>query len=275
MFDPQDVPLPPELASPDGDADAWVSQLAAHAVMISEDAGTDPDFVGRDLAGGIMPGEAPEAARRWTVTGDGEAEWAMRHVAAATAELESLREQAEAWESRIHAWFMHRAKPLQATVAFMSAHLERYATDLRKADEKRKTVTLPSGKVTTTRTQPKVVVRDEPAVIEWAETFAPAAVARDPRLRLTELRAVVKATQVLTMAWLTNSCGCKVSVRDDEGLDLPDVGTEVECSTCGAAALLGMIEPMAWRHLAVASGGAFVPGVDVDPGGITPKVVLG
>src|SRR4051794_23033760 len=78
MFDPQDVPLPPELASPDGDADAWVSQLAAHAVMISEDAGTDPDFVGRDLAGGIMPGEAPEAARRWTVTGDGEAEWAMR-----------------------------------------------------------------------------------------------------------------------------------------------------------------------------------------------------
>ena len=245
-------PLPPALLSPGSDVEEWVGEIAT---------ATD---------------ELPERAQAWRIDGTGSAAWAMAHVARADAALTDLTAQAEDWYGRIDAWLVRESAPLRRTKDYFEAQLERYALDRREADPKAKSLTLPDGKVSTTAKGAKVVVTDEDAVLDWAVDHAPDAIKLEAKLRLTELRQCVKAHKVTTLAWITNSCGCKVSVRDDEGLDLPEIGTLVEkCSECGAEALIGRVEPLAYRWLALDASGAHVPGVDVEPDSVTAKVVLG
>ncbi len=250
-------PLPPSLLSPGSDVEQWVGDIAT----------TDD---GDDL---------PERVQAWRIDGTGSAAWAMAHVAQAEAALSDLTAQAVEWYGRIDEWLDHESAPFRRTRDFFAGQLERYALDVREADPKRKSITLPDGKVQTTGKAARVIVTDEDAIIEWAKVHAPDAVTEElvpsVHLSLTKLRESVKARKVWTLAWVQNSCGCKVSVRDDEGLDLPEVGTLVEsCSECGAEALIGQIEPLAYRWLATEDG-THVPGVDVQPDEVTAKVVLG
>ncbi len=249
-------PLPPALLSPCSDVEQWVGDIAT----------TDD-------------GDAlPERVQAWRIDGTGSAAWAMAHVAQAEAALSDLTAQAVGWYGRIDEWLVKESAPLRRTLNFFTGQLERYALDVREADPKRKSLTLPNGKVQTTGKAAKVIVTDEAELIQWAQTHAPEIVAERTvtSVGLTDLRSVVKARKLWTLAWVTNSCGCKVSVRDDEGLDLPEVGTLVEsCSECGAEALIGKIEPLAYRWLATTEDGAHVPGVDVQPDEVTAKVVLG
>lgn len=285
MTDPApwgDEPLPPELASPDDAADAWLEQVADAGAQLADDTGMDPDAAGALLAipahesaeGYAARALVPEAAQRWTVTDDRSAEWAMRHVVAATAEIERLRDQADNWEARIHQWFTHRANPLLAKVAFMEAHLERHAIALRAADPKRKTLVLPSGAVRTTSSAPKVVISNAGAAFTWACAHARGAlVPRQAELQVSKLREHVRPVQLVTEAELTFSCGHRTPRRDPNGLALPDVGTEVECEHHGPV-LLGRVDVAAtrWVPLCTADGTLGV-GVEVDPGGVTAKVV--
>lgn len=271
-----DLPLPPELAAPDPSADAWVDRVVAEAVALADDVGMDPDAAGHMLA----EAEASEplgggGAPPWTVTDDGSAEWAMRHVVAASAELEHLAQQAQSWQDRIAAWFDHRAKPLQAKVAFMGAHLERYAVRVREDTKgKTKTLVLPSGAVPTTATSPKVVIRDAARAYAWACEHAQDALKpRQPELQVSLLRQVVRPVQLVTEADLTFSCGHTYRRAEPDGLQLPDVGTEMECSEHGPA-LLGSIDVRATRWVALCTtDGKLAEGVDVDPGGVTARVV--
>lgn len=249
------TPLPPALLSPSSDVEEWVGEVAT----------AEPDAL-------------PERVQAWRIDGTGSAAWAMAHVARAEAALADLTAQAVEWYGKIDEWLVNQSAPHRRTRAFFEAQLQRFALDQREADPRKKSVVLLSGKVQTTAKAAKVIVTDENAVIEWAKVNAPEAVKTKEvtTLGLTELRLQVKARKVWTLAWVTNSCGCKVSVRDDEGLDLPDVGTLVEsCSECGAEALIGQIEPLAYRWLATTEDGAHVPGVDVQPDEVTAKVVLG
>lgn len=277
------VPLPPELAAPDGDAETWLAALTTEAIELADEVGLEPaEAVGAlmDMDARFITDSPVTAARRWTVTDDGAAEWAMRHIVTANAELEKLREQADDWEARIHQWFTQRARPLQAKVAFMDAHLERYALARREADEKAKTLTLPSGKVRTTGSSPKVVIvvcadGTTPAAMEWARQHAPEAIETTHRLLVSRLREHVWPHRVVTDARVTTSCGCVTNVRDDEGLDLPAVGAVTECVPCARPAVVVVVEERAHRWVVVDAEGAHVPGVDVDPGAVTAKVVPG
>ena len=247
--------IPPSMLSPSSDVEEWVGEVAT----------AEPDAL-------------PERVQAWRIDGTGSAAWAMAHVARAEAALSDLTAQAVEWYGRIDEWLVHESAPHRRTLAYFTGQLERFALDQREADPKRKSLTLPNGKVQTTARSAKVIVTDEDAVIEWARKHLPDAVKEQTvtLLSLTQLRAMVKPRKVETLAWVQNSCGCKVSVRDDEGLDLPDVGTLVEkCSECGAEALIGKIEPLAYRWLATTEDGAHVPGVDVQPDEVVAKVVLG
>ena len=249
------TPLPPALLSPGSDVEEWVGEVAT----------AEPDAL-------------PERVQAWRIDGTGSAAWALAKVAEAEAAIEDATAQAVEWYGRIDAWLKDQTAPHRRTLNYFTGQLERYALDQREADPKRKSVPLPGGKVQTTAKSAKVIVTDEAAVIEWAKVHAPEAVKTETveSVRLGPLRARVGARKVETMAWVTNSCGCKVSVRDDEGLYLPDVGTLVEsCSNCGAEALIGRIEPLAFRWLATTEDGAHVPGVDVQPDEVTAQVVLG
>ncbi len=249
-------PLPPALLSPGSDVEQWVGTIA------STDDGDD----------------LPERIQAWRIDGTGSAAWAMAHVAQSEAALADLTAQAVDWYGRIDEWLVKESAPFRRTLDYFTGQLERWALDQREADPRKKSVTLPSGKVQTTAKGAKVIVTDEAELIQWAQKHAPEVIHERTvtSVGLTQLRQVVQARKVTTLAWVTNSCGCKVSVRDDEGLDLPEIGTLVEsCSGCGAEALIGKIEPLAYRWLATTEDGAHVPGVDVQPDEVTAKVVLG
>ena len=249
------TPLPPALLSPGSDVEEWVGEVAT----------AEPDAL-------------PERVQAWRIDGTGSAAWALAKVAEAEAAIEDATAQAVEWYGRIDEWLKDQTAPHRRTLNYFTGQLERYALDVREADPKRKSVALPGGKVQTTGKSAKVVVTDEVALIEWARTHAPGAIKREvvESILRTPLRTIVHPTKLTTLAWVTNSCGCKVSVRDDEGLDLPDIGTLVEsCSNCGAEALIGRIEPLAFRWVALDGSGAHVPGVDVQPDEVVAKVVLG
>lgn len=261
-------PIPPQVLAPPGTEAAAMAYADAVAMAYA-------DAVGVDEATHQLLSTAP----RWRIDGTGSAEWAMAHVVEANATLDALAAQAAEWYERIDAWLAESSAEARGKLAFFTAHLERYALDRREADPKAKTLTLPSGKVRTTASPAAVVVTNPAAVLAWARQHYPGLVSQPPqpdeRVLVSDLRTVVYASQVTTAAEVTNSCGCVVHVRDDEGLDLPPVGTEVECSQCHQPALLGSVEGLAHRWLALTADGAHVPGVDVAPPTVKPDVVPG
>src|SRR5688500_12077491 len=189
-------PLPPALLSPGSDVEQWVGTIAS----------TDDEL------------DLPEQVQAWRIDGTGSAAWAMAHVAQAEAALSDLTAQAVEWYGRIDEWLVKESAPYRRTRDFFAGQLERYALDVREADPKRKSVSLPSGKVQTTGKSAKVIVTDEPELIQWAQKHAPEIITERTvtSVGLTDLRSVVHPRKVETVAWVTHSCGCKVSVRDDE-----------------------------------------------------------
>jgi hypothetical protein len=255
------APIPPQLLAPLPEHELFASRVADRAVALAADCGIDPEAAAVELAN-----ENP-----WQIDGTGSAEWAMAQITRANDELAELKAQADDWRTRIDAWLAHESARPKATKAFFEAHLERYAIAMREADPKRKSLALPSGVVKTTAKGPAVKVEDEKAVLAWAVQHAPDAVALDPRLKVTVLREHVQIIDVFTAARFTHSCGCVLEATDEEGLTWPDVGSEVECAECGSSALLGRVEVLSTR-LALSVN---VPGLVVDEGGVTAKVVPG
>lgn len=222
------LPLPPELAAPEPDAERWVQGVVDEAVALANDAGLDPEEAGAQLATWDEEAPAPEGPQRWRVTDDGGAEWALRHVAEAEAELAQLREQADHWAAKISDWFDHRARPLRARVGFFSAHLEAYALERRYANPKAKTLTLPSGRVQTTFVAPRAEVSDPGAVVAWAEAPVPGErhrrnPARRPLRRRTRADQVLKVTKRVDVAGLRSALVPGAAVAADTGEVVPGV----------------------------------------------------
>ena len=278
LHDYDDLPIPPELiGDPDDD---WVEGLIAHAEQLAADTGFDPGTIGREMADGIWQDQMPPKARTWRITDDGSAEWAMAHFTQAEDELASLRAQADVWAEKIAAWFEHRAKPLHAKQAFFGGHLMAHALRRREDDPKAKTLVLPSGAVKTTEHKPRAVVENEQAVIAWADLTLPPDEAIDvapyqPRkVYVNPLRDHVKVIEVIDQARivLANSgeviewaSGPVVPVCPQPGDGWP--------SPVDATDLVARVEVLRSHPEVQGPDGQPVPGVQVDPGGVTAKVV--
>jgi phage host-nuclease inhibitor protein Gam len=101
----------------------------------------------------------------WTVTDLSSADWAMSKVAEAEEELARVGEYAEAQIARIKAWQASASAPYERTRAFFTDRLLAYAHQVRT--DRAKTLSLPSGKVTSRRVAARPVVADEEALVEW------------------------------------------------------------------------------------------------------------
>lgn len=232
------MPLPTELAAPQPGDDAWLAQVVDYATNLADELGLDGAEAGTQLAEAAAAGEAdysmPERARRWTVTDNGSAEWALRHVAVADDELRTLRAQTVEWASRIGTWFDQAAKPLLATKGFMEAHLERYALQRREANPKAKTLSLPAGKVQTSYTAAKVEIADDDAVVAWAEQVGLAdevlRVKKEPKVSLLREHVTIGPWYVGVRVEL--SCGHSHAWADGP-VEPPEAEADYGCTTCG------------------------------------------
>ena len=170
-------PMPPELALDEPPlSDAVLDRLDEAFGEAADDRISDEQWAA--LYRGADPMEDPEApaaaalipeqARGWSITDDGAAEWAMRHVAAIDTEVGELTERRDEWQQRIDAWFAQRSGVLLRRRSFFVAHLVSYGAARRESNPKApKTLALPSGRITSSDRAAVVKVVSDEALAEW------------------------------------------------------------------------------------------------------------
>jgi hypothetical protein len=276
-----DLPMPAELALPEGDVPFTDAALEA---IFDPDDDEAPELV-----------EVRARADRWSIYRDDEAEWAGRHLAEARAETRRLEEQASEWADRIGHWFEQASKRSHAQEAFFAERLADYGIR-RRVEGLPPTLTLPSVEIKTTRTAPAVVVIDDDVVAdyldaqggsEWADAYeqawpndAPEIVRRDPKVYVVPLRKLVSVQEVFEEAWdwmAILDCGHHVQsvdpVPNPDDVGVLSRGDIVDCAECGTPATVKTsVTRQRKRLAAVGPDGVEVPGLAVAPEKITPKV---
>ena len=170
-------PIPPELEEDDAPLSESVLDRLDEAFGKAASDGTTAEGWAAMYAGAdpLENPDAPSAAhllpaeirRPWCVD-DGAAEWAMRHVAQIDVELGSLAERRDQWAAKIDRWFDQASGTLLRRRSFMVAHLIAYGAARRDADPKApKTLSLPSGRITSRDVKPAVKVTDDEALAAW------------------------------------------------------------------------------------------------------------
>ena len=155
--------------------------------------------------------EAIESDDRWRVRTDDDAEWALRRIAAANADLEALHEKAKRWTEQITGWFEQAAREPARTAEFFTAQVERYAMAERREHD-RKSVRLPSGKFSTRQSAEALEILDDDKVLAWAHIHAPDVVRLRADVLVSSLRGCLSPAE---------SEGKWVVVETGEVVDLP------------------------------------------------------
>lgn len=253
--------------------------------------GDDDSYAARHLV--------PEAARRWRVSNDREAEWVARKYAEADAARRAAVDKATGWADEIVKWERRVTRKVMGTMAWAEALLRDYA--LRQRDEtggERKTVVLPSGDVATRSKPPHPVVAKEDEFLPWAEENAPDLVRHppaEPAKDVFKRRLRVEDRAVAVDENLTLVCGHVLPVRlrlavDGEvqpgattADDAPD-DDSWECQECEDDPIEGrfrqvrdreVIEMITEPCVVDVETGKVVPGLAVAPEEITANVKIG
>lgn len=162
-----DLPaLPADLAT---DIPAFANELD-EAILAAVLAGHDQE-PGYEPDGDDRLGQTVVAARAWFPTTIGEADWAMRKLAAARAREDEIEGEARGMMDRITAWADGERRRIDPAITFFESRLKMFGLARRIQDPRDgKSTRLPSGTVSTKAGPgPKVVVQDEAAFLEWAE----------------------------------------------------------------------------------------------------------
>lgn len=201
-------------------ADVWADgpDAAANAV------GATPADTG--------PGYAPLV---WHPQSEAQAEWCLRKLQEARAELEHVEWQMAGYMESLARWQARATRAPLGTVAFMESRLELYARRYREATGKA-TLRLPSGDVATTDRKPRPVIQDQQLLLEWCLVHHPEAVHTDDP----------KPPRQVVYADAARALGQVATVRD------PDLDLDV----------LVFVTP----------DGERIPGMGVEPGGVDAKV---
>lgn len=230
-------------------------QLAAQLAQLFPDAGEAPAADDED---------APPLAR-WVPTDEREAEWAMRKLAEAQAEIERRQLHLQGYIDEMQGWFERVTREPQRVARAMEAKLVLYALSER-VENKRATIQLPSGVAKTTKTGGTVKVIDPHAVHAFlaehllADELALLSPPQDPKIAAREL---TKATKIVERLEPRQRCsGCEVYDDDPVGCSCP-LGPTWEPSE--------RVEKVA----VLADLGYPVPGVIITPEGYSPKATPG
>lgn len=161
---------------------------------------------------------APEVAA-FQIDSDDLAEWAMAHVAEIDAGLRLLEEQTEARLARIRRHSEAASSRLLRRREFFEAHLVAYAREFRSRDPKRnKTLSLPSGRVSSVESQAEVTVRDDEAVAAWARSTLP----DDLIAQVVKVTTKVLVPQLRKHAEVAQrACGIRLGLDCEHQLDVP------------------------------------------------------
>jgi phage host-nuclease inhibitor protein Gam len=206
----------------------------------------------------ILRGDLVEAGTdlpsRWQVTDDRAAEWAMRHVARLTNELEKLKQQHDAWVNEVRDWYDREARTITRGLAYFDGQLRTYALARRVLDEDAKTLRLPSGEVRTRASQPTLRITDEAALIAYLKPRHADLVRTREDVLVSTLKEAVTFQHGPAVYSVSMDCG------DTFDSDTDDLKF---CPLCGAEGLVVEVDQVVFEQWWATLGGLVVPGVEV------------
>jgi phage host-nuclease inhibitor protein Gam len=144
--------------------------------------------------------EVPAKVGNFAIDTDPKAEWALRKLAALDARRMEIIETHQAWIAQIEQSLAENVARIDPRVEVFRNALEQYAKNKRAEDDRAKTIQLPSGTVSTTRTQkPSVHIANEEAVLKWAmnalnQNDYERVVKLSPKVLVSKLREIVDIT---------------------------------------------------------------------------------
>lgn len=132
----------------------------------------------------------------FVIDDDGRAEWAGRKLADFARRRAACIEQHQAWLEQVQQSMNEELARLDPRIALFDAALVQYGVQARTADENRKTISLPSVTIKTSKaSKPVVHVANEDTVIAWADRNLPAEI-RDKVVKTTRKVLVLEFRKI-------------------------------------------------------------------------------
>ena len=162
---------------------------------------TDPTPVEYLADGDAPPGWTPndladaDRPERFRVDDDSAAAWAMRKLRAIRKRQDSNRLIAEDEIDRVNSWLDEVNAPMDRHAAYFEGLLRDYALRCREnPDDGRKTLSFPSGKVSTRPGSDRWTV-DPDAFLPWASTAHPDLIRVKEEPALSEMKAALRVPE--------------------------------------------------------------------------------
>lgn len=114
----------------------------------------------RDL-NDFLAGDVPVTDQKWQIDDEKKADWALRKIREAEAQIEQVKRFAEERIAEIEAWVERTTASEQRTIDFMTSQLELYHRKLFEENPRLKTIKLPSGELQLRKAQPQYARNDE------------------------------------------------------------------------------------------------------------------
>jgi len=162
--------------------------------------------------------DAPKDAER--------ANYLLRRLTRITENADQVKALADAEAQRIADWKAERLGVLEREQAWIESALEGFMREAVRTGSS-KTMHLPNGTLTVRAARSRVIVDDEPALIEWAKDNAPAAVKVTESVLKGQIDDVAADTRKTSQT--VRDDGTEVAVCDlitDSGEVIPGVHTE-------------------------------------------------
>lgn len=106
----------------------------------------------------------------WSINSDGEADWALRKLAAARQEKERLQQRHDEAVAEAKAWLERESKRPDRTIDFFEGHLRAYHQSKRPDGSR---YPLLHGTLTSRKGSEVVEVEDAEAFMRWARVYVP------------------------------------------------------------------------------------------------------
>lgn len=116
--------------------------------------------------------EAQEAREGFRVTDKGSADWCLRKIAAYRAEMAENKQLVDAETQRLQHWLKKESEKAEQSIAYFEGLLERWLRDEHEQDERKRSISLPHGRIRLRQQQPQYDYEDE-KVLPFLKQAAP------------------------------------------------------------------------------------------------------
>lgn len=135
--------------------------------------------------------EAEEAREGFRVTDKGSADWCLRKIAAYRAEMAENQELVQAEIERLQQWLKAENEKAEQSIAYFSGLLEEWLRAEHERDERKRSVSLPHGRIRLRQQQPEYAYRDE-EVLAFLKKSAPDLIQTVETYNKSNIKAFIK-----------------------------------------------------------------------------------